>query len=129
MRGVTPAHLLIAEQVNCSLSTNNVLNPFTLFGDCSLLRIANLYANICQVGRREDMLKCLRMITSRSAALMRIADYGLAVGRADDLVVLDATDPAMAVAELAQPLYASKQGRQTFTRALPELPRPHQPPR
>ena len=129
MRGVTPAHVLLAEQVNCSLSTNNVLNPFTPFGDCSLLRMANLYANICQVGRREDMLECLRMITSRSAALMRIADYGLAVGCAADLVVLDATDPAMAVAELAQPLYAFKRGRQTFTRALPELHRPHQPPR
>ncbi len=127
MRGVTPAHLLLAEQVNCSLSTNNVLNPFTPFGDCSLLRIANLYANICQVGRRADMLECFHMITSRSAALMRLGGYGLAVGCSADLVVLDATDPAQAVAELAQPMYGFKRGRQTFTRALPELHRPRPP--
>ncbi len=50
MRGVTPAHRLLQHGVNCSLSTNNVLNPFTPFGDCSLIRMANLYANICQVG-------------------------------------------------------------------------------
>ena len=50
MRGVTPAHKLLHCGVNCSLSTNNVLNPFTPFGDCSLVRMANLYANICQVG-------------------------------------------------------------------------------
>ena len=51
MRGVTAAHKLLHAGVNCSLSTNNVLNPFTPFGDCSLIRMANLYANICQVGR------------------------------------------------------------------------------
>ena len=50
MRGVTPSHKLLHHGVNCSLSTNNVLNPFTPFGDCSLVRMANLYANICQVG-------------------------------------------------------------------------------
>ena len=52
MRGVTAAHKLLHHGVNCSLSTNNVLNPFTPFGDCSLVRMANLYANICQVGAR-----------------------------------------------------------------------------
>ena len=50
-RGVVPAHKLLHHGVNCSLSTNNVLNPFTPFGDCSLVRMANLYANICQVGK------------------------------------------------------------------------------
>jgi cytosine deaminase len=49
-RGVTPVHRLLAHGVNCSISTNNVLNPFTPFGDCSLIRMANLYANITQVG-------------------------------------------------------------------------------
>ena len=41
--------------VTCSLATNNVLNPFTPFGDCSLVRMANLYANIAQLGRREEL--------------------------------------------------------------------------
>ena len=34
---------------------------------------------------------------------------------------LDNTDPAMTVAELSQPIYAFKSGKQTITRALPEL--------
>jgi len=50
VRGVAPAHRLIEHGVNCALSTNNVLNPFTPFGDCSMIRMANLYANIGQVG-------------------------------------------------------------------------------
>ena len=64
MRGVTQAHKLLHHGVNCSLSTNNVLNPFTPFGDCSLMRMANLYANICQVGQRADMRECFNMVTS-----------------------------------------------------------------
>ena len=56
-RGVTPAHRLLAHGVNCSLATNNVLNPFTPFGDCSLVRMANLYANVAQVGRADDLAR------------------------------------------------------------------------
>jgi len=116
MRGVTQAHKLLHAGVNCSLSTNNVLNPFTPFGDCSLIRMANLYANICQVGARADIRECFHMITSRSAALLRLRDYGIAVGRSADLVVLDCMEPEVAVAELVAPMYGFKRGRQTFTR-------------
>lgn len=38
-----------------------------------------------------------------------------------DLAVIDTTEPAMAVAELAQPMYWFKSGRSVFTRSLPEL--------
>lgn len=124
MRGVTPVHLMLREGVNCSLSTNNVLNPFTPFGDCSLIRMANLYANICQVGLREDITECFAMISSRSAALMRLPEYGIAPGKMADLVVLDCNSRATAIAELAQPLMGFKRGRQTFSRSAPQLHRP-----
>jgi cytosine deaminase len=123
-RGVVPAHELLRGGVNCSLSTNNVLNPFTPFGDCSPIRMANVYANTCYVGNRADMRACFDMLTTRPAQLMRIQDYGVAVGKSADLVVLDAMDPAMAVAELAPVLMAFKRGRKTVTRAPAELHRP-----
>ena len=124
MRGVTATHKLLHKGVNCSLSTNNVLNPFTPFGDCSLIRMANLYANICQVGARDDIRECFNMITARSAALMNLDDYGLEVGKSADLVVLDAEQPEAAVAELAPVLYAYKRGRRTLTREPVVLHRP-----
>jgi len=111
-----PAHKLLRHGVNCSLSSNNVLNPFTPFGDCSLIRMANLYANICQVGSKTDIQECFNMVTRRPAEIMRLPDYGLAVGRAADLVVLDALEPAMAVAEVVPVLYAFKRGRMTMSR-------------
>jgi cytosine deaminase len=124
LRGVVPAHRLLASGVNCSISTNNVLNPFTPYGDGSLIRQANLYANVCQVSRPADLAECLAMITTRSAKLLRLAEYGIAVGKPADLVVLDCESPGAAVAELAQPLLGLKRGRRVFTRPAAELHRP-----
>ena len=123
-RGVTEAHKLLKDGVNCSLSTNNVLNPFTPFGDCSLLRMANLYANICQVGARAEIRDCFDMITSRSAGILGLAEYGIKIGAPADLVVIDTDAPETAVAELALPLYGFKRGRMTFKRAPVELLKP-----
>ena len=125
MRGVTACHKLLHRGVNCSLSTNNVLNPFTPFGDCSLIRMANLYANICHVGAKDDVRECFNMITTRSAALMNVKDYGLAPGMAADLVVIDCATPEVAVAELVPVLYAFKRGRRTLTRSPAVLHAPH----
>jgi cytosine deaminase len=123
-RGVVPAHKLLHHGVNCSLSSNNILNPFTPFGDCSQMRMANLYANICQVGKQADMRECFNMVTRRPAEMMRLADYGLAVGKSADLVVLDSASPEMAVAELTPVLYAFKRGRKTVSRQPATLHRP-----
>jgi cytosine deaminase len=55
---------------------------------------------------------------------MGIDDYGLAVGKSADLVVLDCADRATAVAELIQPLWGFKRGRLTFSREAARLYRP-----
>jgi cytosine deaminase len=123
-RGVAPVHRLLGHGVTCSLATNNVLNPFTPYGDCSLIRMANLYANIAQVGAPADLAACFDMVTMLPARLINAADYGIAVGRPADLVVLDSRDPAMAVAELAQPLFGLKRGRCSFSRPAATLHRP-----
>ena len=124
IRGVTDANALIECGVNCCLSTNNVLNPFTPFGDCSLIRIANMYANIVQRGAREELAECFEMLTHRPARLLGRDDYGIAVGNPADLVVWDATSADDAIATIAQPLFGLKGGRRTFTRSVAELHRP-----
>ena len=115
-RGVVPIHKMLRHGVNCNLSSNNVLNPFTPFGDCSLIRMANLYANICQVGQIDDTIECFDMVTRRSAELLNLDDYGVDVGKSADLVVIDNTDRQGAVAELSQPLMGIKRGHVTFRR-------------
>jgi cytosine deaminase len=120
-RGVVAAGPLREAGVTCSISTNNVLNPFTPYGDGSLIRMANLYANVCHVSRSSDLVGCLDMITGAAARLMRLDDYGIKVGGSADLVCIDAHAPAEAIAMLAQPLWGLKRGRASFTRPPPQL--------
>ena len=123
-RGVADANFLVEHGVNCSLSTNNVLNPATPYGDCSLIRMANLHANLLQVRHPTALRECFAMLTERSARLLNLRDYGLAVGNPADLVLFDAQTPEQAIAEIRNPLSAFKRGRQTMLRRPPELIRP-----
>ena len=123
-RCVADANMFVAQGCNCSISTNNVLNPFTPFGDCSLIRMTNLHANILQVGHPDRLTELFSMISERSAKLMNLTDYGLRVGSQADVAVIDAKSPAEAVAINAPVLAVFKRGRQTVHRPRPELLRP-----
>jgi len=123
-RCVADANMFVAQGCNCSISTNNVLNPFTPFGDCSLIRMTNLHANILQVGHPDRLTELFSMISDRSAKLMNLKDYGLRVGSQADVAVIDAKSPAEAVAINAPVLAVFKRGRQTVHRPRPELLRP-----
>ena len=123
-RGVADVNALVEHGVNCSISTNNVLNPFTPLGDCSLLRMANLQANVCQIGQPQRLRDCFAMLTERSARLMNLTDYGIRPGNPADMVVVDARTPEQAVAEICPPLAVFKRGRRTVTRQRVELHAP-----
>jgi cytosine deaminase len=124
IRGVADANVLVENGVNCSISSNNILNPFTPLGDGNLIRIANMQANVCQIGEARRLRDCFSMLTERSARLMNLKDYGIAVGNPADIVVFDATTPEQAVAEVRGPLVAFKRGELTVTRPRAVLHRP-----
>jgi cytosine/creatinine deaminase len=123
-RGVADANLLVENGVNCSISSNNILNPFTPMGDGNLIRIANLQANVCQIGEAHGLRECFVMLTERSARLMNLKNYGVAVGNPADIVIFDASTPEEAIAEVKAPLVAFKNGVRTVTRPRAELHRP-----
>lgn len=123
-RGVADANFLVEHGVNCSLSTNNVLNPVTPYGDCSLIRMANLHANVLQIAQPAQLREIFAMLTERSARLLNLRDYGIAVGNQADIVVIDAGSPEQAVAEIRQPLAVFKRGRRTVNREPAEFVRP-----
>jgi cytosine deaminase len=121
VRGVADANLLSANGVTCSLSSNNILNPATPYGDCSLIRMANLHANVLQIAAPEELRELFLMLTERSARLLNLKDYGTGVGNPADLVVIDAATPEQAIAEIRPPLAVWKRGRRTVIRHPPKL--------
>lgn len=114
-RGVAPAHRLAAHGVTTTIATNNVLNPFTPYGDASLGRMANLYANVAQLASDAEIAGVFDMVGASAARLMR-RDHGLAIGGPADVVVLDAPDAVAAIREIAPPLAGWKRGVKTFER-------------
>jgi cytosine/creatinine deaminase len=120
-RGVVNANMLIDQGANATIGSNNILNAFTPFGDCSLLRLANLYANVVQVSTDTQMRQCWDMLTTRAAQMLNLKDYGLAIGNPADIVVFDATTTVQAIREIRQPILAFKRGRQTLEWNPPRL--------
>ena len=120
-RGLAPLAQLHQCGVTCSLSSNNIGNPFTPYGDASLVRQANLFANVAQLGTPQELLLCLGWISRESARLLRLPDYGLEPGCWADFVVFEAPSPAEVIGRIAAPLMGFKRGRQTFSRPAPEL--------
>ncbi|MEM5471772.1 amidohydrolase family protein [Hoeflea sp. AS60] len=121
-RGVAPAHLFAQAGVTTAIATNNVLNPFTPYGDASLSRMANLYANVLQLSRDDELSTVFSMVSDAPARILQ-TPYGLKLGGPADIVVLDATDPVSAVREIAPALCGWKNGRKSFSRPAPLLHR------
>jgi cytosine deaminase len=122
-RGVAPAHLLAARGVVTSIATNNVLNPFTPYGDASLIRMANLYANVAQVSLDADLSSTFDMVTSNAARQIG-AVVGLRSGAEATIVLMDCTGPRAAVREIARVVAGWKNGRKSFDNGRPRILRP-----
>ncbi|WP_226622557.1 amidohydrolase family protein [Alloyangia pacifica] len=122
-RGVAPAHRFHAGGVCCTVATNNVLNPFTPYGDCSLPRMANLFANVAQLGGPEELAACFAMVSSDPFRLLGVSDR-IEVGVPADLVLLPCESRAAAVAEIRRPVWGMRAGRMTFEAPAPRILRP-----
>ena len=103
-RGVTRIGELREAGVNVSVSTNNIVNPFTPYGHPDLLRQSLITAMVAHLGNLEQMAWLLDLVTVNPARALGLADYGLTEGCRADLVVLDASSPAQAITEQVEKL-------------------------
>jgi len=110
-RGVTRIAELREAGINVSISTNNIVNPFTPYGHPDLLRQALVTAMAAHLGNLDQLAWLPELITTNPARALGLSGYGLAPGCHADLVVLDARDAAQAITEQAEKLYVIKGGR------------------
>jgi cytosine deaminase len=62
-----------------------------------MLDVAFMGLHVAQMTSPADMRRCFDMVTTESAAIMGLQDYGLAVGKRASLVMLDAGSPVEAI--------------------------------
>jgi cytosine deaminase len=113
-RGLTPVRALQAAGVNVTYSSNNIRNAFTPFGKADPLLIGNMLAHLIQYGTPEHQAAILKMSTANAARAVGLyEDYGLAVGRPADLMILDTRVLADALLDLPPRSWVLKRGRIT----------------
>ena len=112
-RGMVNANELLEMGINTTLSSNNILNAFTPYGDASLVRMANMYANVAQLAKDKQIADVFNMITKNAAQLLS-KQIEIVVGAPATLVVLEAKDAVETIRTNAQALAGFKNGKQTF---------------
>ena len=113
-RGLTPVRALYNAGVNVAYSSNNVRNAFTPFGKADMLVIGNMLAHIIQFGTREHQAVVLDMGTKNAARAIGIErEYGIAVGKQADLVILDTYQVADALLDIPSRSWGIKRGKVT----------------
>lgn len=111
-RGVAPIKIMWEVGVQVGLSSNNVRNAFTPFGNADLMDVALFAAQVCHMGSPSDFKRLMDTISNQNAAIIGIGEtHGLAVGDRADLVLLDAADPATAMLDRAVRSAVIKDGR------------------
>jgi cytosine deaminase len=119
-RGLAPGALLAANGVTVSLSSNNILNPFTPYGDGSLIRVANIFANVAQLAS-DPQIEAVYAMISTAASRQLGAPCAISAGQPADIVLVDAPDAVSAIRTVAPVLAGWKRGRQSFRRERAEL--------
>lgn len=111
-RGVTPVRALRQGGVNVVYASNNVRNAFTPFGKADPLLIGNMLAHLIQFGTPEHQAEILKMSTTDAARAVGISEnYGLAVGKQADLMIVDTRVVADALLDVPARSWVLKRGR------------------
>ncbi len=93
------------------------------------IRMANLYANVAQLSRDDEIGQVFDMV-GQSAARQLGVPHGLAVGKEATIILLATAGPTAAVREVGRVVAGWKGGRQSFHNGHPQIHKPnrHQSP-
>ncbi|ORE88197.1 amidohydrolase family protein [Aurantimonas sp. 22II-16-19i] len=109
-RGMTRVPELMAAGVNVAFGHDCVMDPWYSLGSGDMLEVAHMAVHVAQMTSRAAIGQCFDAVTVNSARAVGLDDYGLEVGRAADMVVLQARDPIEAIRLKAARLFVVRGG-------------------
>jgi cytosine/creatinine deaminase len=110
-RGLTRVPEMLKAGIRVGFGQDCVLDPWYSLGTGDMLDVAFMGLHVAQMTSPANMRRCFDMVTAESAAILGLEDYGLEVGKAASLVVLDAGDPVEAIRLRADRLCVISKGR------------------
>jgi cytosine deaminase len=110
-RGMTRVPELMAAGLTVALGHDCVMDPWYGLGTGDMLEVAHMAVHVAQMTGQEEMRACFDAVTGNAAALLGLAEYGIAPGCHADLVLLQARDPVEAIRTRAARLKVIRRGR------------------
>ncbi|MBN9065798.1 MAG: amidohydrolase family protein [Rhizobiales bacterium] len=110
-RGMTRVPEMLKAGIRVGFGQDCVLDPWYSLGTADMLDVAFMGLHVAQMTSPADMRRCFDMVTTESAAIMGLEDYGLAVGKHASLVMLDAGNPVEAIRLRAERLCVIARGK------------------
>ena len=129
-RGITRVKELWQQGQNVSLGHDCVQDPWYSLGTGNMLDVASMAVHACQMTGTDEIDACYNMVTWNGAKTLQVeADYGIAVGKPANLVVLAAGDRYDAIRRRATVRYVISRGT-LIAQTAPPQPQWHdvQPP-
>ena len=109
-----PLHVKVKDLLNAgvtvALGQDDVDDAYYPYGRCNMLEVAFLASHLLWMMTHQDREIIYDMITVNAAKVIGIKDYGLAIGKPANLVVLPAGDLREAFAYHSEPLYVVRNG-------------------
>jgi cytosine/creatinine deaminase len=96
-RGLTRVREMQAQGITVGWGQDCVLDPWYSLGTADMLDVAFMGLHVAQMTHPAEMRRCFDMVTVDNARILGLKGYGLDVGCAASLVVLDAADPVEAL--------------------------------
>lgn len=110
-RGMTRVPEMLGHGIRVGFGQDCVLDPWYSLGTADMLDVAFMGLHVAQMTSPTQMRQCFDMVTTHSAKIMGLADYGLEAGKRADLVVLDAGNPIEAIRLRATRLLVMARGK------------------
>ncbi|MFX0545846.1 amidohydrolase family protein [Roseovarius sp. S1116L3] len=110
-RGLTRVKEMQAHGITVGWGQDCVLDPWYPLGTADMLDVAFMGLHVAQMSSPEEMARCYAMVTTESAKIMGLDDYGLREGASASLVILDAATPTEALRLRAARLCVIAKGR------------------
>ncbi len=105
-----PIKKLYQAGVQLCTGTDGIRDTWSPYNTADILERVKLLAYRSNYRKDEDIEMLLDIATQQSAHIMKDADYGLAVGKRADLILMQAETPAQAVIEQPTRSYVIKNG-------------------
>ena len=110
-RGITRVKELLAAGILVSFGQDCVKDTFYPYGSADMLQVANVTAHAAQMSLPPEIETVYDMVTTTAAEILKLKDYGLAVGKKANLVVVNAKDARDAIRLTPERLFVIREGK------------------